>query len=82
MFDEGLWTFDNDYRIHVHPARFIEAGPDALRLQSYAGRLLQFLPNAMLKPLFLTSKLLRLSIHRDTRIALRESHCDPSIECY
>lgn len=50
MFDEGLWTVDDDYRVLVNPRRFTEQGPDFLRLTSYAGRHLQFDPASKLRP--------------------------------
>jgi len=29
MFDQGLWSVDDDLRVVVHPQRFMEAGPEA-----------------------------------------------------
>ena len=42
MFDEGLWSVRGDGRVVLAPQRFTENGPEGLRLQPYAGRLLQF----------------------------------------
>jgi len=50
MFDQGLWTVDDDMRVEVHPDRFKDAGPDAFRLEAIAGRHLQFDPMATLRP--------------------------------
>jgi putative restriction endonuclease len=50
MFDEGLWSADNDLRIIVNTRRFTENGPEPLRLSSFAGRHLQFDPSAKLRP--------------------------------
>jgi putative restriction endonuclease len=50
MFDEGLWSVNEDLRVVVHPTRFTEAGPEALQLRAYAGRHLQFDPKAALRP--------------------------------
>lgn len=50
MFDEGLWTADDDLRVQVHPTRFTEAGPEASLLRTFAGRHLQFDPRAKLRP--------------------------------
>ncbi len=50
MFDEGLWTVDDEMRVLVHPQKFTEAGPDASLLRSFAGRHLQFDPHAKLRP--------------------------------
>jgi putative restriction endonuclease len=50
MFDEGLWSVNDDLRVVVHPTRFTEAGPEALQLRVYAGRHLQFDPQAKLRP--------------------------------
>jgi putative restriction endonuclease len=32
MFDEGLWSLDNDYRVLVNVKRFDESGADAFLL--------------------------------------------------
>lgn len=37
MFDEGLWSADNDLRMIVNTRRFSENGPEPLRLSSFAG---------------------------------------------
>ncbi len=50
MFDEGLWSVDDDWRVIVKPQRFTESGPELLRLGSYQGRHLQFDPGAKLRP--------------------------------
>jgi len=50
MFDEGLWSVDNDLRVVVHSARFSEAGPDSQLLRAFGGRHLQFDPKASLRP--------------------------------
>jgi putative restriction endonuclease len=50
MFDAGLWAVDDDLRVVVNPTRFTEAGPDAYQLRTYAGRHLQFAPQAKLRP--------------------------------
>ena len=50
LFDQGLWSVDDDLRVVVNPKRFIEAGPDAMQLRSVAGRHLQFDPQAKLRP--------------------------------
>ncbi|MGB8167310.1 MAG: HNH endonuclease [Chthoniobacteraceae bacterium] len=50
MFDEGLWSVDEDFRIVVASNRFTENGPEALKLVSFAGRHLQFDPSAKLRP--------------------------------
>ncbi len=50
MFDQGLWSADDEMRVVVNSLRFIEAGPDAIQLRSVAGRHLQFDPPAKLRP--------------------------------
>lgn len=50
MFDEGLWSADNDLRIVINPRRFTENGPEPYRLSSFVGRHLQFDPAAKLRP--------------------------------
>jgi putative restriction endonuclease len=50
MFDEGLWSVGNDGRVVLAPHRFTETGPEGLRLQPYAGRLLQFAAGVTLRP--------------------------------
>jgi len=50
MFDEGLWSVDDQLRVLVDPRRFTEHGSEALRLLSYAGRHIQFDPDARLQP--------------------------------
>jgi putative restriction endonuclease len=50
MFDEGLWSADNDLRVVVNARRFCENGPEPLRLSSFVGRHLQFDPVSKLRP--------------------------------
>ena len=50
MFDEGLWSVRGDGRVVLAPQRFTENGPEGLRLQPYAGRLLQFASGVSLRP--------------------------------
>lgn len=50
MFDEGLWSADNNLRVIVNISRFFENGPEPLCLSSFAGRHLQFDPSAKLRP--------------------------------
>lgn len=49
-FDEGLWSVSSDGRVVLAPHRFIENGPEALRLQSHGSRLLQFADGVTLRP--------------------------------
>ena len=64
MFDEGLWSVDDHWRIVVKDRAFTEHGPEALRLGSYAGRHLQFDPAATLRP-----SLIFLRRHRQAQLA-------------
>jgi putative restriction endonuclease len=50
MFDEGLWSVLGDGRVVLAPHRFKENGPEALRLQPYASRFLQFADGVTLRP--------------------------------
>jgi putative restriction endonuclease len=50
LFDEGLWSVDEDLRVIVAVNRFTENGPEALKLAPMAGRHLQFDPSAKLRP--------------------------------
>jgi putative restriction endonuclease len=50
MFDEGLWSVDDNLRIVVNAKKFKEHGPEVIRLGSFAGRHLQFDPGAKLRP--------------------------------
>ena len=50
MFDEGLWSVRRDGRVMLAPQRFTENGPEGLRLQPYAGRLLQFAAGVTMRP--------------------------------
>lgn len=43
MFDEGLWSLDDDYRVLIEPKRFDESGADALLLATKANKRI-FLP--------------------------------------
>ena len=49
-FDRGLWSVDDQFRILIQPERFQEWGPDDLGLATYRGRMLQFAPQATLRP--------------------------------
>jgi putative restriction endonuclease len=53
-FDRGLWSVadpvDNQYPVLIKPERFQEWGPDDLGLGTYRGRMLQFAPQATLRP--------------------------------
>jgi len=49
-FDRGLWSVDDQFRILVDPLRFQEWGPDDLGLMHYRGHMLQFAPQATLRP--------------------------------
>jgi len=50
MFDEGLWSADDDLRVIVNACRFSENGPEPLRLSSFVGRHLQFDFASKLRP--------------------------------
>ena len=50
MFDEGLWSVRGDGRVLLSTQRFTENGPEGLRLEPYAGRLLQFAAGVTLRP--------------------------------
>lgn len=50
MFDEGLWSVDDQLRVVVASDRFNERGPTSLCLHAFAGRHLQFDPAAKLRP--------------------------------
>jgi putative restriction endonuclease len=50
MFDEGLWSVDDNLRVLVNTRQFDEHGPDALKLASLRGRHLQFDSTAKLRP--------------------------------
>jgi putative restriction endonuclease len=50
QFDEGLWSVDDQMRVVVNTRRFTEHGPEVVRLNSFAGRHLQFDPCAKLRP--------------------------------
>jgi len=38
MFDRGLWSLDDDFRVMIKPDRYQEAGPEALCIAQYEGR--------------------------------------------
>jgi putative restriction endonuclease len=38
LFDSGLWTLGDDYRVRVASTKFSESGTDALLLKSFEGR--------------------------------------------
>jgi hypothetical protein len=44
------WSVLDDGRVVLAPHRFAEDGPEWLRLQPYAGRLLQFAAGVTLRP--------------------------------
>ena len=50
MFDNGLWSADGNLRILVNTQRFIEHGPEFLKLAGFAGRHLQIPPSSKLRP--------------------------------
>lgn len=50
MFDEGLWSVDDEFRVLVNPKRFSESGPELMKLMSFNGRHLQFDPASKLRP--------------------------------
>lgn len=50
MFDEGLWSVDDNMRVIVNTRRFTEQGPETFRIFSFGGRHLQFDPAAKLRP--------------------------------
>lgn len=50
MFDSGLWTVDDEYRVLVDGKRFTESGPTYSLLGSITGRHLQFDPTSKLRP--------------------------------
>lgn len=50
MFDNGLWSADEQLRIIVNERAFTENGPEVFRLSNFAGRHLQFDPSASLRP--------------------------------
>lgn len=49
-FDEGLWSVGDDWRVLVSSYRLSEAGPEALKLAPYGGRLLQFAEGTSMRP--------------------------------
>jgi putative restriction endonuclease len=50
MFDNGIWSADDEMRIVVHTPSFTENGPESLRISTLAGRHLQFDPSSKLRP--------------------------------
>jgi putative restriction endonuclease len=50
MFDEGLWSADDNLRVVVNAKKFTENGPELMKLASFEGRHLQFDPAAKLRP--------------------------------
>ena len=50
MFDQGLWSADDNLRIVVNTHAFTEQGPEAFRLANFTGRHLQFDPASKLRP--------------------------------
>jgi putative restriction endonuclease len=50
MFDEGLWTVDDNHRIRVASTVFTEWGPEAAWLKSRNGKPLFFLEGSSLRP--------------------------------
>ena len=50
MFDNGLWSADDQMRIVVNARAFTENGPEVFRLSSFTGRHLQFDPSSKLRP--------------------------------
>jgi putative restriction endonuclease len=50
MFDNGLWSADEQLRVVVNARAFTENGPEAFRLSGFVGRHLQFEPSSKLRP--------------------------------
>jgi putative restriction endonuclease len=50
LFDNGLWTLTDDYRVKVATEEFAEAGADHQLLRQYDGRPLLLPPNPALRP--------------------------------
>lgn len=50
MFDEGLWTVDENYRVCVAAEVFTEWGPEAAWLKSRVGKDLYFLEGVSMRP--------------------------------
>jgi putative restriction endonuclease len=50
MFDEGLWTVDENYRVCVADEIFTEWGPEAAWLKSRVGKDLYFLEGVSMRP--------------------------------
>jgi putative restriction endonuclease len=50
MFDQGIWSADDDYRVILAPDRFDEAGDDSYLLKRMAGRELLLPRNSHLWP--------------------------------
>jgi predicted restriction endonuclease len=50
MFDEGLWSVDDDFRVLVNSKCFSESGQEWMKLMNFNGRHLQFDPASKLRP--------------------------------
>jgi putative restriction endonuclease len=50
LFDQGLWSLADDYRVLVAASRFAEAGPDAHLLKRLEGQTIRLPPNPELGP--------------------------------
>ncbi len=50
LFDNGLWTIDDDYTVKVALGRFTEHSPDQKPLSDYHGRLIRLPSNPALFP--------------------------------
>lgn len=50
LFDLGLWTITDDYRVRVASTKFSESGADALLLKSIEGRRVHLPSNPQLSP--------------------------------
>ncbi len=50
LFDMGLWTLGNDYRVRVASTKFSESGADVLLLKSFEGRTIVLPSNPKLWP--------------------------------
>jgi putative restriction endonuclease len=50
MFDEGLWTIDDDYSVKVAVGHFTECSPDQKALASYDGKMLRLPEDPQVRP--------------------------------
>lgn len=50
LFDNGLWSLDDDYRVLVATDRFDEAAPDQKPLKDYAGQRIRLPSNELIWP--------------------------------